>query len=43
MYKANHEQQHSMFDNKQQMMLNSTNPKRKIVFIFFLKTIFFTL
>ena len=29
MYKANHEQQHSRFDNKQQMKLNSTNPTEK--------------
>ncbi len=27
MYKANHVLQHSMFDNKLQKMLNSTNPK----------------
>ena len=43
MYKANHAQQRSMFDNRQQMKLNSTNPKyfylnfsssKKIWFIF---------
>lgn len=36
MYKANHVQQHSMFDNKLQMKLNSTNPIYINLLIFFL-------